>query len=142
MSFKASLVLGATLARTLSGSDNRWIPEVDNCPFRFGRFPFPVVPFHRFTVLALRLFFSVSRFQLCCFSQHIVSETQFSLSRAAVRPISLLRLSLLRLLDSDFPDQTDITNTIIETSTQTTNYIGEHYLNNDKIATVIHFRWA
>ena len=33
--------------------------------------------------------------------------------------------------------QTDITNNIIETSTQTINYIGNNYLNNDKIATII-----
>ena len=33
--------------------------------------------------------------------------------------------------------QTDITNNIIETNTQTTNYIGENCLNNNKIATVI-----
>ena len=35
------------------------------------------------------------------------------------------------------PQQTDITNNVIETSTQTTNCIGETYLNNNKIATVI-----
>ena len=32
--------------------------------------------------------------------------------------------------------QTDITNSIIETNTQTTNYIDEIYLNSNKIATV------
>ena len=33
--------------------------------------------------------------------------------------------------------QTGITNNIIETNTQTTNHIGDNYLNNNKIATVI-----
>ena len=33
--------------------------------------------------------------------------------------------------------QTDITNSIIDTNTQTTNYIGEHYLHNNKIVIVI-----
>ena len=32
---------------------------------------------------------------------------------------------------------TDITNNIIDTNTQTRNYIDEHYLNNTKFATVI-----
>ena len=33
--------------------------------------------------------------------------------------------------------QTDITSNIIDTSTQTTNYIDENYVNNNNIATVI-----
>ena len=33
--------------------------------------------------------------------------------------------------------QTDITNNITETNTQTINYIGNHYLNNNKNATTI-----
>ena len=33
--------------------------------------------------------------------------------------------------------QTDITNDIIDTNKQTKNYIGENYLNNNSIATVI-----
>ena len=33
--------------------------------------------------------------------------------------------------------QIDITNVLIETNTQTTDYIGENYLDNNKIATVI-----
>ena len=33
--------------------------------------------------------------------------------------------------------QTDITSYIIETNTQTTNYIGENCLNNNKIATAV-----
>ena len=32
--------------------------------------------------------------------------------------------------------QTDITNSIIETNTQTTNYIDDNYSNNNEIATV------
>ena len=33
--------------------------------------------------------------------------------------------------------QTDITNNITETNTQTISYVGNNYLNNDKIATIV-----
>ena len=33
--------------------------------------------------------------------------------------------------------QTDITNNITETNTQTINYVGNDYLNNDNIATIV-----
>ena len=33
--------------------------------------------------------------------------------------------------------QTDITNNITETNTQTINYVDDNYIKNDKIATII-----
>ena len=64
------------------------------------RFPFcrsTVLPFWHYA-----LFIIDSRFRLCRLSQHTVSEIMFSVSQAALRPISLLALSLLTLLDSNF----------------------------------------
>ena len=42
------------------------------------------MPLHRFTVVALRLLVSVSRFPFCRFSQHIASTTLLSVSSPAL----------------------------------------------------------
>ena len=60
-------------------------------PFRFGCFPFPVLPFWRFAVSDY-VCSLMSLFPFCRFSQHTVSEIPFSVSRAALRPIPVLTL--------------------------------------------------
>ena len=53
------------------------------CPVRFGRRRFPVSPFRRFAVLALRSFYYVSHLLFCRSSQAAVSAIRFSVPRAA-----------------------------------------------------------
>ena len=44
----------------------------------------------------------------------------------------MILLSLERMKIISNSQQTDITNNVIDTNTQTTNYIDENYLNNNK----------
>ena len=42
-----------------------------------------------------------------------------------------------KIVNISLPQQTDITNNITETNTQTINYVDANYIKNDKIATVV-----
>ena len=57
------------------------------------------------------------------------------LIKIIIKTFTLIPLSLENKIISN-PQQTDITNSLIEINTQTANYIGENYLNCNRKATV------